>query len=135
VTSGQCFGIIRTAFRSIWTPCRAIKERTLVEQLERFALHYRFEVNFCNPGKGHEKGNVENKVGYVRRNMFVPPPHLEDLEEYNNHLLELGDRDMQRLHYKKGENIAQAQLFAQEKEFMFPLPSQEFEVGRIKIIY
>ena len=105
-------------------------ERTLVEQLERFALHYRFEVNFCNPGRGHEKGNVENKVGYVRRNMFVPPPHFEDLEEYNNHLLELGDRDMQRLHYKKGETIAQ--LFAQEKEFMFPLPPQEFEVGRIK---
>jgi|GEM_PF-1421973 len=25
VTSGQCFGIIRTAFRSIWTPCRVIK--------------------------------------------------------------------------------------------------------------
>ena len=105
-------------------------KRTLVEQLERFALHYRFEVNFCNPGKGHEKGNVENKVGYVRRNMFVPPPHFEDLEEYNNHLLQLGDRDMERPHYKKGETIAE--LFAQEKEFMFPLPSSEFEVGRIK---
>jgi len=25
VTSGQCFGIIRTAFRSIRTPCRVIK--------------------------------------------------------------------------------------------------------------
>ena len=105
-------------------------KRTVVEQLERFALHYRFEINFCNPGSGHEKGNVENKVGYVRRNMFVPPPHFEDLQEYNNHLLQLGDQDMERLHYQKGETIAQ--LFAQEKEFLFPLPSSEFEVGRIK---
>jgi len=54
---------------------------------------------------------VENKVGYVRRNMFVPPPHFEDLEEYNNHLLQLGDRDMKRLHYQKDGSIAE--LFIQ----------------------
>jgi len=106
------------------------RKRTLVEQLERFALHYRFEINFCNPGEGHEKGNVENKVGYVRRNMFVPPPHFEDIEEYNKNLLQLGDLDMERSHYQKRETIAK--LFAQEKEFMFPLPASEFAVGRIK---
>jgi len=59
------------------------KERKLVEQFERFALHYGFEANSYNPNSGHEKGNVENKVGYHRRNLFVPIPHFENIDEYN----------------------------------------------------
>lgn len=34
--------------------------------------HYNIEPFFCNGADGWEKGNVENKVGYERRNMFVP---------------------------------------------------------------
>jgi hypothetical protein len=106
------------------------RERNLVEQFERFALHYGFEINFCNPNSGHEKGNVENKVGYVRRNMFVPIPQFDNIDEYNRELLKLGDLDMQRPHYKKGETIAK--LLEEEKRFMFKLPEKEFEVCRIK---
>lgn len=106
------------------------RERTLVEQFERFALHYGFEINFCNPNSGHEKGNIENKVGYVRRNMFVPIPAFNDIDEYNKDLLKLGDLDIQRPHYKKDEIIAN--LFEEEKKLMFKLPNKEFEVGRIK---
>lgn len=36
----------------------------------RFKCHYGFTVRFCNPDSGHEKGHVENKVGYVRRNVY-----------------------------------------------------------------
>jgi len=39
---------------------------------KRFMLHYNFISNFCNPNSSHEKGNVENKVGYTRRNYLVP---------------------------------------------------------------
>ena len=38
-------------------------QRVLCEQFQRFMLHYRFEAEFCNPGKGNEKGCTENKVG------------------------------------------------------------------------
>jgi len=38
--------------------------RSLTERFERFREHYRFKAIFMNPGEGHEKGNVENKVGY-----------------------------------------------------------------------
>ncbi|SKA86243.1 Transposase [Caloramator quimbayensis] len=108
------------------------RERNLVEQFERFALHYGFEANFCNPNSGHEKGNVENKVGYHRRNLFVPIPHFENIDEYNKELLKLSDIDMKREHYKKGEMIFK--LLEEEKEFMFKLPEKEFEVGRIKTV-
>jgi Transposase and inactivated derivatives len=45
----------------------------------RFKAHYGFEVTFCNPYAGHERGNVENKVGF-RRNFFVPLPTVTDIQ-------------------------------------------------------
>lgn len=48
----------------------------LSELFSRFRMHYGFLVRFCNPHSGHEKGNVEVNVGYVRRNLFVPPPFV-----------------------------------------------------------
>jgi len=41
-------------------------ERKVTDAFARFSMHYRFESNFCNPNSGHEKGHVENKVGYTR---------------------------------------------------------------------
>ncbi|PWI57584.1 IS21 family transposase [Sulfoacidibacillus thermotolerans] len=52
-------------------------ERELTDAFSWFCAHYRFEPQFCNPGRGNEKGNVENKVGYGRRNWCVPPPVIE----------------------------------------------------------
>jgi len=53
-------------------------ERILTEDFMRFRNHYSFEAVFCNPGKGNEKGNVENKCGYTRRNFLVPLPIFKD---------------------------------------------------------
>ena len=63
---------------------RRIRDRvTLTELFLRFKCHYGFWVSFCNPASGHEKGHVENKVGYIRRNLFVPMPAVESLEAWN----------------------------------------------------
>ena len=40
-----------------------------------------------NHESGWEKGNVENKDGYLRRNELVPVPRFNDLAEENRHLL------------------------------------------------
>lgn len=56
-------------------------ERTLTKGFERFMVHYGFEAAFCNSAAGWEKGNVENKVGYERRNMFVPVPTILDFKQ------------------------------------------------------
>ncbi len=78
---------------------RRIGERVrLAELFLRFKCHYGFSVSFCNPASGHEKGHVENKVGYLRRNLLVPVPTVESLEGWNKELLELAERDFQRLH-------------------------------------
>jgi hypothetical protein len=55
-------------------------QRALTEGFARFMLHYRFQSDFCNPASGNEKGNVENKVGYSRRNFLVQVPTIEDFD-------------------------------------------------------
>ncbi len=104
------------------------QERTLTERFQRFALHYGFEARFCTPDAGHEKGNVENKVGYTRRNFFVPAPELDDIEQYNRGLFAVAENDMQRAHYKKGRLISR--LLEEDKAAMLPLPEKTFEVAK-----
>ena len=66
-------------------------------------MHHRFKGEFCNPESPQEKGNVENKVGYIRRNYLLPPPEIVDLEKFNEELLRACKEDLEREHYvKKG---------------------------------
>ena len=92
-----------------------------------FRLHHRFEARWCNPYSGHEKGNVENKVGTVRRNLFVPVPRIDDLEVFNQTLL-IGAVDDQAAHYRK--QVLVADLFSQDRSCLLALPSRRFDVVR-----
>lgn len=103
--------------------------RTLVDQFTRFAAHYGFQSNFCNPSKGNEKGHVEGKVGYHRRNLFVPMPVFESLEAYNQTLFALCEQDQERPHYKRKTMISQ--LMVVEKKALKSLPNVSFEVQRV----
>lgn len=47
----------------------------------RFRAHYRCSSRYCNPYSGHEKGSVENAVGFLRRNLLVPVPEAPSLAE------------------------------------------------------
>lgn len=99
--------------------------RNLTDNFLHFKNHYNFEVSFCNPASGHEKGSVESKVGYHRRNMLVPIPEFKNLETYNRELLKKGSEDMQRPHYRKGKSIAE--LFEEDKKHFLPLPTTPFD--------
>jgi len=103
-------------------------ERTLSNGFARFKLHYRFGADFCNPASGNEKGNVENKVGYSRRNFFVPVPTIENFEEYNKKLWVLCEEDAERDHYKIGVPIKD--LWEQERKCLLALPENEYLVFR-----
>jgi transposase len=103
-------------------------ERELSDGFSRFMLHYRFAADFCNPASGNEKGNVENKVGYSRRNFFVPVPTIENFEEYNQQLWKLCEEDGEREHYKRGVPIKE--LWEQERKRLLALPEHEYIVFR-----
>jgi transposase len=116
-------------FDNMSTAVKKIKEygeRDLTKGFLRFMMHYGFQSNFCNPNSGHEKGSVENKVGYHRRNLFVPVPEFKNLKEYNKELLLKCDQDMDRMHYK-GYGLIK-DLFREDKQVLFKLPKVPFEV-------
>ena len=104
------------------------KERILNESFDRFATHYKFKPKFCNPASGNEKGNVENKVGYFRRNFFVPIPEIPSILEYNKHLFRLCDIDNERVHYQKNKKICELLNF--ENQYIVPINSIDFEVAK-----
>lgn len=108
------------------------QERILTDGFERFKLHYRFNADFCNPVSGNEKGNVENKVGYIRRNVFVPIPTITSFEEFNEKLWEWCEKDAQRVHYKKELTIRE--LWEEERKELLVLPEYEFPIFRYETL-
>jgi transposase len=98
----------------------------------RMRAHYGFSVRFCNPYSGHEKGHVENKIGYTRRNLFVPEPTFDDIRAFNRELLDRHREKAEELHYKK--LIPIKQLFEADKKLLLPLPSAPFDVCRYEYL-
>jgi transposase len=96
-------------------------ERSLTDDFLRFKEHYRFAAAFCNVDAGHEKGNVEGKVGYHRRNMLVPLPRFVNIIEFNKELLQKCDDDAHREHYRKEGTIAE--LHAEDLKSLLDLPA------------
>ena len=76
----------------------------------RFRLHFGFEATFCNPHAGHEKGSVESKVGFVRRNAFVPVPTVGDLAGYNESLMGVADSLLESISISPIRRIGHSQV-------------------------
>lgn len=107
-------------------------ERVLTDGFNRFMLHYRFRAEFCNPASGNEKGNVENKVGYSRRNAFVPVPTITSFDEFNEGLWKWCEKDAQRKHYRKDATIQE--LWAEDEAKLLKLPEYPFTVFRYSVL-
>ena len=80
-----------------------------------------FESEYVTPGRGQEKGGVENLVGYVRRNFLVPPPEFDDYDSLNAYLAACCDRDA-RERRRSGRTVAE--LWREEQESLRPLPAR-----------
>lgn len=94
-----------------------------------FRAHYLFESRFCTPGEGHEKGLIENLVGYARRNFLVPLPTVPSLGALNTELLaRCQQEETRRL---QGESQTIGERWAEERRAMLPLPAHAYECCRI----
>ncbi len=98
-------------------------------RFQRFAVHHGFEIIFCNPYSGNEKGSVENKVGYFRNNLFIPEVNIDDIDKFNQNLLNICDKDNQREHYKISSETLSS-LFTMEKEVMHNSNPISFDYAR-----
>lgn len=62
------------------------KDRQVNARFSALVSHYLFEVEFCNPASGWEKGQVEKNVRDARHRLWQPMPRVASLEELNDWL-------------------------------------------------
>jgi len=96
-------------------------ERELTDGFMRFMLHCRFGAEFCSPASGNEKGSVENKVGYMRRNILAPVPAVGDINASNEELFGRCEDGMGRLHCRHKKSIRE--LWEEERGHLLGLPA------------
>ena len=105
--------------------CNADGTVTQTRLFSLFSAHYGFETRFCNPYAGHEKGSVENAVGFVRRNLMVPEPAAEGWDALSRAWLDECDAIARREHYRQAAPIRD--LFETDLDHMLPLPGTPFD--------
>jgi transposase len=95
-----------------------------------FADHFGFTIRACGVGQAHEKGRVENAVGYTKKN-FLAGLDLSDFALINPAARQwLETVANVRVH---GTTKRQpAELFQAEKPRLRPLPLQPYDVGVIR---
>ena len=86
--------------------------------------HYLFDSHFCRPAQAHEKGAVENLVGYVRRNALVPVPDFPSWESLNAHLLAWCLKERTRLR----------EDWAKEQAALRPLPARPLRCALTRLL-
>lgn len=91
-------------------------------------MTYLFEAVFCNRASGHEKGNVENLVGTVRRQALAPMPVVRDWAELNGRLLAWCRGQRERT--LPGQSQTIGARWQEEQRWMLPLPAHPFDCSR-----
>lgn len=102
------------------------EEAVFTTEFLQFSNHYGFEPQACNAYSGHEKGNVENKVGYIRYNFITPSPVIEDLEHLSRLLEQHLTEDRKRIHYKK--QVTLQELLEEEHQYLLTLPEEDYPI-------
>lgn len=124
----------RLTYDNLKPAVRKILEGHTRQEQEAFIqlrAYYLFNSHFCTPGEAHEKGQVENLVGYVRRNALVPLPEVKNLAELNLHLRQWCEREKDRTVQGLQEPIG-VRLQADRAAFRV-LPEQPYDCARVTL--
>jgi len=100
------------------------RNRQEQESFKKFRSYYLFESNYCNPAQGHEKGGVENDIGYVQRNFMTPLLRANSYEELNAMLWKACKQNLHRR--VRGQRASVFDLLADERSWFLPLPGELF---------
>jgi transposase len=95
-----------------------------------FADHFGFTIAPCGVGQAHEKGRVENAVGYVKKN-FLAGLELSDFRLVNPAARQWLDA-VANLRVHGTTRRQPVELFTAEKPLLIPLPPQPYDVGVIR---
>jgi transposase len=104
-------------------------QREETERFIAFRSHWGFQSEFCNPGRGKEKGGVEGEGGYFRRNHLVPVPKARNLDDLNRQMLEALQEDERRVISGKETSVGEA--MHHEREHLLPLAQEGFQLAGV----
>lgn len=102
------------------------------EAFKAFRSHYLFASHFCNLGQAHEKGGVENDIGYAQRNFMAPLLRADSYPELNTMLRKKCQEDVQRR--IRGKQAPVAELWEEEQAFLLPLPPNDYAACRTLLV-
>ena len=109
---------------------RVAGEARVSSMFKAFAAHYGLDYTFTNPYSGNEKGSVENAVGFLRRNLMVPPMHAESYGQLSRFMLERCDGLAASSYCPRLLDVPVAEVFDEERAALMPLPSTAFDPVR-----
>jgi len=95
-----------------------------------FADHFGFTIAPCGVGQAHEKGRVENAVGYVKKN-FLAGGELTDFAPVNPAARQWLD-SVANVRVHGSTKRQPVELFQTERPQLKPLPMQPYDVGVIR---
>ena len=105
------------------------RERKVTREFLRLESHYLFAHHFCLVRRPNEKGHVEHLLDFARNNYLVPVPKVDSLGELNERLAERCRADLDR--QLRGKSGTKAELLAEERSRLLPLPKQSFDARRV----
>jgi Mu transposase-like protein len=100
-------------------------ERKKTRAFSELQSHYLFAEKFGRPGKGNDKGKIENLIGFARRNFMVPIPRAASWEELNTKLE--ADCRRRRECRLRGHTETIGERFVRDRAAMLPLPPTPYE--------
>jgi transposase len=89
-----------------------------------FRSYYLFESRYCTPAQGHEKGGVENDVGYVQRNFFSPILQADNFAVLNEQLRQMCVDNLERK--IRGQDQSVTELCRSERKELLLLPTTDY---------
>jgi len=105
--------------------------RNLQERFVEFSSLYLYEADFCNPARGNEKGRIENQIGFIRENFFVPIPKFASMEELNDRLLSFMISVSRTMMHPNDPEHTRHEVYEQERGSLIPLPAHGYECCRV----
>ena len=102
-------------------------------RLLELAGHYHFAPRPCTPGRGNEKGKVERQIQYLRHAYFAAR-RFRDLDDINAQFRRWRDEVAHRRPHPDQPNRSVADVWAEEKPRLLPLPANPFETDLVRAV-
>jgi transposase len=125
----------RISYDNLTTAVQTILRGHTRQEQEAFLVfrsHYLFAAHFCTPNEPQEKGRVEHRVGFARRQYFVPLPQVASFAELNAHLLACCERDDVRV--VQGESVSIGTAWQQEQPLLRSLPERPLDYAVTRLV-